>query len=82
MFGTGVYAADRKGKEGARQLGTSAGKGRGEGSEEGACAQGEELLKDRIGKRLLAARAARAAFGADPRGVATLPVATLRVSTI
>ena len=36
-------------------------------------------MKDRIGKRLLAARAARAAFGADPRGVATPPVVMLRV---
>ena len=55
------------------------GKGRGEGSEKGACAQGEELVKGRIGKGLLAARATGAAFGVDPRGVATLPVVMLRV---
>ena len=36
-------------------------------------------MKDRIGKRLLAARATGAAFGVDPRGVAPLPVVMLRV---
>ena len=51
-----------------------------EGEDEGeACAQGEIRIKDRVGKRLLAARATGAAFGADSRGVATLPVVMLRV---
>ena len=79
MFGTGVYTGDRKGRERARHLEEGVGVGRKERTREEACAQGEIRIKDRVGKRLLAARATGAAFGADSRGVATLPVVMLRV---
>ena len=79
MFGTGVYTVDRKGREGARHLEEGAGVERKERARVEACAQGEVRVEDRVGKRLLAARATGAAFGADPRGVATPPVVMLRV---